>query len=62
MLIQAPAKDPTQRREMKVNLPLDLHLRLHAMKVRNGSRIADTIAAALEEYFAKERVRGDRSP
>ena len=61
MIIRTPTKDMNERREMKVNLPVDLHLRLHAIKIRRGVRIADTVVAALEEYFDEQTVRA-RAP
>ena len=42
--------------EMKVNLPVDLHIRLHELKILEGQRISDVVAQALATYFRKERA------
>ncbi|HVM45886.1 MAG TPA: hypothetical protein VM582_08125 [Candidatus Thermoplasmatota archaeon] len=55
MMIRTPAKDMTERREIKVSLPVALHLRLHALKIHHGILIADVLTAALEEYFANAK-------
>lgn len=42
--------------EMKVNLPVDLHIRLHELKIMEGQRISDVVAKALADYFRNERA------
>lgn len=43
-----------QDKELKVKLPLEQHLRLHALKVLTGKTISETVADALNEHFAEE--------
>lgn len=40
-----------RRRDIKVHLPYEMHIRLHMMKIRHGIQIGETVEAALEEYF-----------
>lgn len=51
MLIHEAKKDRRPTREMKVQLPIELHLRLHSAKVFYGERICDVVTRALEAYF-----------
>jgi len=50
---------PKQRatREMKVNLPVELHIRLHEAKILDGKRICDVVTRALDVYLQAQRER-----
>lgn len=50
MLIREP-KPGAQKREMKIKLPADLHIRLHISKIVDRERIGDVVVRALDEYF-----------
>lgn len=52
MMIKTPAPDRAQPSTLKVLLPLDLHLKLHALRIVSGQTISATTTAALEAYFA----------
>ena len=41
----------TEDKEIKVRIPLDYHIKLHTVKVVNGTAISDTVKIALENYF-----------
>lgn len=41
----------TEDKEIKVRIPLDYHIKLHTVKVVNGTAISDTVKRALESYF-----------
>lgn len=48
------AKDQKQvegEKEIKVKIPLDYHIKLHTVKVVQGTNISDTVRMALTEYF-----------
>lgn len=46
------ASMPTQReKEMKVKIPVELHVKLHTLKVLKGQQISSTVEAALDRYF-----------
>lgn len=51
MMIKEAKKDQRATREMKVNLPVELHIRLHESKILAGERICDVVARALDAYF-----------
>ena len=38
-------------KEIKVRIPLDYHIKLHTVKVVQGTAISDTVKVALENYF-----------
>lgn len=44
--------------DVKVPLPVDLHIRLHVLKIREGRRIADVVCQALDEYFVRLQAQG----
>jgi hypothetical protein len=58
MLIDEYARKPagTEEKEIKVRIPLDYHIRLHAVKVVRGQPISDTVRLALEHYFEGLRM------
>lgn len=41
-------------KEVKVKIPLGIHLKLHSMKVITGQHISDTVTEALQDYFEDE--------
>jgi hypothetical protein len=40
-----------EEKEIKVRIPLDYHIKLHTVKVVQGTAISETVKAALENYF-----------
>jgi hypothetical protein len=42
-----------QRKEVKVNIPVELHVMLRSVKVVQGKLIEDQVTEALEAYFAR---------
>ncbi len=44
-------KDVEGEKEIKVKIPLDYHIKLHTVKVVQGTNISDTVRMALSEYF-----------
>ena len=54
MLINEQKKESRKTREMKVLLPVDLHIRLHESKIIHGERICDVVTRALDAYFKSE--------
>lgn len=45
---------PDAGKELKVRLPMALHLKLHTAKLLKGQLISDTVRIALERYFREE--------
>lgn len=43
--------DLAEDKQLKVKLPLRLHLRLHSVKVLTGQNISDQVAEALASYL-----------
>lgn len=43
-----------REKEVKVKIPLGIHLKLHSMKVITGQHISDTVTEALQSYFEQE--------
>ncbi|HEV8358986.1 MAG TPA: hypothetical protein VGR28_00880 [Candidatus Thermoplasmatota archaeon] len=50
----APADAEHALREIKVQLPTQLVMRLHAFKLLGGRSMASTVTAALDAYFRSE--------
>jgi hypothetical protein len=48
-------------KELKVMLPLPLHVKLHTLKVMDGQPIQTTVRDALDAYF-RAREERDRQP
>ncbi|HET6405942.1 MAG TPA: hypothetical protein VFH78_14965 [Candidatus Thermoplasmatota archaeon] len=44
-------------KELKVNIPVKHHLRLHSLKVLEGRCIHAVVQEALDSYFASLRAR-----
>ncbi len=38
-------------KEVKVKIPVGLHVQLHSMKVLTGKQISDAVTEALDHYF-----------
>jgi len=57
-MIDAKKMDKTTLREMKVKIPVQQHIWLHALKIRDGQQISETVERALAEYFER-RVDGE---
>lgn len=57
------AWNETTRRELKVRLPVRLHIQLHATKLLGGDTISHTVTVALEQYFERKRatIHADRT-
>ena len=52
--------DLTEAREIKVKLPVSLHIKLHGIKITRHRSISQVVLEALEEYF-KKMERGEKS-
>ena len=52
---------PDAEKELKVRLPLPLHVKLHTVKVMEGQSIQTTVREALDAYF-RAREAGDVGP
>ncbi|MHB8585997.1 MAG: hypothetical protein ACYDDF_09240 [Thermoplasmatota archaeon] len=51
MLIREPKPNFEQVKEVKVKIPVGIHIKLHSMKVLTGKQISDAVTEALGEYF-----------
>lgn len=40
-------------KQLKVKIPVRMHVRLHTLKILTGETISDTVAEALEAYFRR---------
>lgn len=49
-------------KELRISLPLRLHLELYAEKVTSGASLSETIVHALDQYFAEETAEGREAP
>lgn len=56
MLIREQSRDTRTLREVKVNLPDELRLRLHRSKLLRGDPISEIVARAVERYLAERAV------
>ena len=52
--------DLSEAREIKVKLPVSLHIKLHGIKITRHRSISQVVLEALEEYF-KKLERGEIS-
>jgi len=52
-MIEPKKTDKQALREVKVKIPAAHHLRLHALKIRDGQQISATVERALTEYFER---------
>jgi hypothetical protein len=51
--------DLSEAREIKVKLPVSLHIKLHGIKITRHRSISQVVLEALEEYF-KKMERGEK--
>ena len=51
--------DLAEAREIKVKLPVSLHIKLHGIKITRHRSISQVVLEALEEYF-KKMERGEK--
>jgi len=58
-MIAPGSEEDATLKEIKVRIPVNFHLKLHAFKVLKGKPISDTIVEALDAYFkaAEQRKR-----
>lgn len=52
------AVDTNKTKELKVKLPVAVHMRLHGLKILGDKSISATVAEALDDYFAKMEHAG----
>jgi hypothetical protein len=55
MLINEPKQDLESLREIKVKIPIAMHIRLHSMKVLTGKQISEAVTDALRNYLEANR-------
>lgn len=60
MAKKAVEPDLNEAREIKVKLPVSLHIKLHGIKITRHRSISQVVLEALEEYF-KKMERGEKS-
>lgn len=51
MMIEEQADDDPGRKEIKVKIPVKLHIWLHTQKVLTGRNICTAVTEALERYL-----------
>lgn len=56
MDIQEAKKDLTEGKELKVKIPVQYHVKLHSIKILEGTQMRETIMAALDAYFSNHGV------
>lgn len=63
MMIDAPKKDMSEPKTLKVTVPARLYLQLHQLKILTGQNISSTVEGAVRDYLADlespEDVGGD---
>lgn len=61
MLIHEPRPDLERVKEVKVKIPIGMHIKLHSMKVLTGKQISDAVTEALTVYFQhnQDRLHGE---
>jgi predicted DNA-binding protein len=57
MLIRDAKPNLAESKELKVRIPVEHHLRLHAMRVMTGKGISQAMIEALDAYFAEHPQR-----
>lgn len=55
LYVDEQRKDLSERKSLKVKLPLRQHIKLHAIKMFSENNISETIEVALDLYFEKMR-------
>lgn len=48
--------DPNKTKELKVKLPVSVHMRLHGMKILGDKSISATVSEALDAYFERHSL------
>lgn len=54
--------DLNEQREIKVKLPVSLHIKLHGLKITKHKPISEVVLEALEDYFHRLEGNGTRRP
>lgn len=57
MMLEPAVKKGPAEKDLKVRLSVSLHMRLHALKILQGKPMQETVAEALEAYFASQVKR-----
>lgn len=57
MMIREVPRDRRTKRDVKVNLPAELRVRLHESKLLRGEPISLVVTRALEAYLAASGVK-----
>lgn len=57
---RAGEPDLSEAREIKVKLPVSLHIKLHGLKITKHRAISDVVLEALEDYFARLEREGKK--
>lgn len=57
MNLDPPPRNLEGVREMKVKIPLRLHVSLHSLKLLSGRQISDIVTEALQTYMAQQAAR-----
>lgn len=57
MLIQERKPNFERVKEVKVKIPVGMHIKLHSMKVLTGKQISDAVTEALGAYFESTHGR-----
>lgn len=52
MMIDAPKKDMSEPKTLKVTVPARLYLQLHQLKILTGQNISSTVEGAVRDYLA----------
>lgn len=60
MNLDPPPRSLDGVREMKVKIPLRLHVSLHSLKLLSGRQISDIVTEALTTYMAAQPRVADR--
>ncbi|MHB8605569.1 MAG: ribbon-helix-helix protein, CopG family [Thermoplasmatota archaeon] len=62
MLIEPAMPREDGVREVRVKLPADVHVRLHAIKLLSGRSMSDVVEQALRDYIARAGPAAARRP
>lgn len=57
MMVNPPAKDTSEPKELKVKVSTRMHLRLQMVKIIYGKPMQETVQEALAAYFATQTRR-----
>ena len=56
--IYGRAHDPNKKKELKVRIPAEMHMRLHGLKIMSDKSISSAVTEALDSYFERHAVDG----